>query len=155
MDRLELFHASKVQRLSDERQTGGAVSTRRMKKDHESEKVDLKPLKDEPRTVERKLEDDVDTSDLMDDGMDDFLVERVKRLELSENPLFKANLVFLPYSRQGLKGAVKKEQFTVTFDKLRPPAEEESLGKGLSQALFTAIRDTILQQNLPIQHTYI
>ena len=87
-----------------------------MKKDLESEKVDLKPLNDEPRTVKRKLEDDVGMSDLTDEGMDEFLVERANRLELSENPFFKAYLVFLPYQRQGLKGAVKKEQFTVTFD---------------------------------------
>ena len=147
---MELLHSDKVpKQASDESQQGGAVSTRSMKKDLESEKVDLRPLKDEPRTVKRKLEDDVDMSDLMDDGMDEFLVERANRLELSGNPLFKANLVFFPYQQQGLKGAVKKEQFTFTFDQLRPPAEEESLGEGLYEALFTAIRDTILQQKLP------
>lgn len=54
-------------------------------------------------------------SDLIDEGIDDFLVERANRLELSENPLLKANLTFLPYKRQVLKGAVKKEQFTVSF----------------------------------------
>ena len=48
--------------------------------------------------MKRKLEDDddVDMSHLMDDGLDDFLVETANRLELSENPLFKANLTFLP-----------------------------------------------------------
>ena len=66
----------------------------------------------------------------MDNGLDDFLVERANRLEQSENPLFKANLTFLPYKRQGLKGAVKKEQFSVTFDHLCKAAEEESLGDG-------------------------
>lgn len=54
-------------------------------------------------------------STLLDDGMDHFLVERAKRLEIQENPLFKAHLVFMPYKRHALKGAVKKEQFTVTF----------------------------------------
>ena len=66
----------------------------------------------------------------MDDGQDDFLAERAERLELSENPLFKANLTFLPYKRQGLKGAVKKEQFTVTFDQLRQPKKTETLARG-------------------------
>ena len=145
--RLELLHSDKfAKHASDESQQGGAVSTRSMKKDIDSEKADLKPLKDEPRMVKRKLKDHVDMSDLMDDGMDDFLVERAKLLELEQNPLFKANLIFLPYQRQGLKGAVKKEQFTVTFDKLRPLTEKESLGEGLSEALFSAIRDTILKQ---------
>ena len=94
-------------------------------------------------------------SHLMDDGLDDFLVERTNRLELSENPLFKANLTFLPYKRQSLKGAVKKEQFSVTFDQLRKATEEESLGDGLSESLFEAVRDTILKQNLPIQQKSI
>ena len=116
-----------------------------MKKDFESAKEDLKPLKDEPRAGKRKLEEDVDMSDLIDEGMDDFLVERANRLELSENPLFKANLTFLPYKRQGLQGAVKKEQFTVTFDQLRKPTEEESLGEGLLESLFEAVRETILK----------
>ena len=91
-------------------------------------------MKHEPRAGKRKLEEDIDMSDLIDEGMDDFLVERANRLELSENPLFKANLTFLPYKRQDLKGAVKKEQFTVTFDQLRKPTEEESLGEGLSES---------------------
>ena len=84
-------------------------------------------MKDEPRAVKRKLEDDVDMSHLLDDGLDNVLVERANRLELSENPLFKANLTFLPYKRQGLKGAVKKEQFTVTFDQLRKPTGGRNL----------------------------
>lgn len=78
-----------------------------------------------------------------------FLVERANRLALEKKPLFKANVVFLPYQRQGLKGAVKKEQFSVTFDQLHSPTEAETLNEGLSEALFTTIRDTILQQKLP------
>ena len=114
--RLELLHSNKVPKLeTDESQTGGAVSTRIMKQD--KEKVDLKPTNDQLQSAKRKL----DEADILDDGQDDFLVERAERLELSENPLFKANLTFLPYKRQCLKGAVKKEQFTVTFDQLRQP----------------------------------
>ena len=105
-------------------------------------------MKDELRTGKRKLEEDVDMSDLIDEGMDDFLVERANRLELSENPFFKANLTFLPYKRQGLKGEAKKELFTVTFDQLRKPTEEESLGEGLSESLFEAVMETILKENL-------
>ena len=43
------------------------------------------------------------------------LVERARRLEMQENPLFRANLLFMPYKRHALKGAVKREEFTVTF----------------------------------------
>ena len=128
--RMELLHSNKVPCLSIDNQTGGAVSTR-----------SIKPPKDEPRTNKRKMEEDVDMFDLMDDVLDEFLVERANRLALEKKPLFKADVVFLPYQRQGLKGAVKKEQFSVTFDQLRPPTEAE--------ALFTTIRDTILQQKLP------
>ena len=56
---------------------------------------DLKPMKYETR----KLEVDMDMSHQLDDGSDDFLVERANRIELSENPLFKVNLTFLPYKR--------------------------------------------------------
>ena len=87
------------------------MTTRRMKEDLDSEKKDLKPMKQEPQAVKRRLEDDVDMSHLMDDGLDDFLVARANRLELSENPLFKANVTFLPYKRHGLKGAVRKSNF--------------------------------------------
>ena len=60
---MELLHADKVHHLSIESQTGGAVATRRMKKDLDSEKKDLIPVKkEESQAVKRKLddEDDVD-----------------------------------------------------------------------------------------------
>ena len=126
--RLELLHSGKVPRSTVDSQIGGAVSTRGLRKVIESPKIDPKPVKDEPRAVKRKLEDDVDMSHLLDDGLDNVLVERANRLEFSENPLFKANLTFLPNKRQGLKGAVKKEQ--------------------LNNFLFEAVRDTILKENL-------
>ena len=87
-------------------------------------------------------------SELLDDGMDQFLVERARRLEMQENPLSRANLFFMPYKRHALKGTVKKEQFTVIFEQLREPSEEESLAEGMSESLFEAIRDNILQQHL-------
>ena len=149
--RPELLNSEKIPRLSNDEQIGGAVNTRGMKKDLESAKKDLNPMKEKQQAVKRKLEDDddLDMSHLMDDGLDDFLVERANRLELYEYPLFKANLTFLPYKRQGLKGAVKKEQFSVMFDQLRKATEEESLGDGLSESLFEVVGDTILKLNLP------
>ena len=85
---------------------------------------------------------------MIDDGLDDFLIERADRLQLEHNPMFKANLTFLPYQRLGLKGAVKKQQFSVTFDQLRKATGEENLGDGMSESLFQAIRDTILKEKL-------
>ena len=113
-----------------------------MKQD--KDKVDLKPTNDQPQSAKRKL----DEADILDDGQDDFIVEPAERLELSENPLFKANLMFIPYQRQSLKGAVKKEQFTVTFDPLRQPTKSKTLANGLSESLFEGVRDTILKENL-------
>lgn len=68
--RMELLHSNKVPCLRLDNQTGGAVSTRSMKQD--SKKADLKPPKDEPRTNKRKMEEDMDMFDLMDDGLDEF-----------------------------------------------------------------------------------
>lgn len=149
--RMELLHADKVPRLSvEDSQTGGAVSTRSMKKDSVRVKEDQSPVKkEERRTVKGKLEDDdVDMSYMPDDGLDDFLIERVDRLQLEHKPLLKANLTFLPYQRQGLKGAVKKGQFSVTFDQQRKATTEENLGEGMSESLFQVLRDTILEEKL-------
>ena len=53
---LELLHSDKVTKYAnDESQQGGAVSTRSMKKDPESVKEDLKPMKGETRAVKKKL----------------------------------------------------------------------------------------------------
>lgn len=145
LSRLELIHANQVPRL--EEQTGGGVRTRSGESVTETPTVNPK----EPETRKRKLddEDDVDMSYLADDGADDFLKERARRLELNQDPMFRANLTFLPYQRKGLKGAVKKEQFSVTFNQLRQASDDENLGEGMSESLFQATRDTILQEKLP------
>ena len=70
---MELLHLDKVTKYAnDESERGGAVSNRSMKKDPESVKEDLIPLKDETRAVKRKLEDDMDMSNQLDDGSDNF-----------------------------------------------------------------------------------
>ena len=61
----------------------------------------------------------------------------------------------MPYKRQGLKGTVKKEQFTVTFEQLREPSNEESLGEGMSESLFEATRDNVLQQQFDDSSSYL
>ena len=137
LDRLELLHGGSLPLLpEEEEQTGGAVSTRSQTTESHKRK--------------REDDEDVDMSSLLEDeGEDTYLVERAERLEEQQNPLFKANLIFMPYQRQGLKGAVKKQQFTVNFEQLRPPREGENLGDGLSESLFQATRDSILKDELP------
>ena len=138
LNRLELLHGDQIPTLTEEEeeQTGGAATTRSQTTDSGKRK--------------REDDDDVDMSSLLDDeGEDTFLVERAKRLEEQQDPLFKADLTFMPYQRQGLKGAVKKQQFSVNFKQLRPPHQGENLGDGLSESLFQATRDNILQENLP------
>lgn len=58
------------------------------------ENTELKKEDTEP-SGKRKAGDS-DMSELLKGGMDYFLVERAKRLEMQENPLFRANLLFMP-----------------------------------------------------------
>ena len=96
---------------------GGSVNTRSMKRERVEQES---PRQNDKETkVKKRKTDDSDMSELLDGGLDQFLIERAKRLEMQMNPLFRVDLVFMPYKRHALKGAVKKEQFTVTFEKLR------------------------------------
>ena len=131
--------------MDESEQHGGGIK----KEETNVENTELKKEDTEPSGKgEKRKADDGDMSELLDDGMDQFLVERARRLQMQGNPLFRANLLFMPYKRHALKGDVKKEQFTVTFEQLRQPKHEESLGEGMSESLFEAIRDNILQQQL-------
>ena len=84
----------------------------------------------------------------MDDGQDDFLVEKANRLELEKNPLFKTTLVFFPYRRQGLKGAVKRSNSPLRLISYVNP-RGRNLWETDCQSLFEGVRDTILKENLP------
>lgn len=104
--RLELLHSSTIPKMDESEQHGGAVSTRSMKREREEQESLSQYDKETKVKGEKRKADDSDMSGLLYDGMD--------QLEMQENPLFRADLVFMPYKRQGLKGAVKIEQFTVT-----------------------------------------
>ena len=128
--------------MDESGQHGGGIK----KEETSAENTELK--KEDTKPSGKRKADDSDMSELLDDGMDQFLVETARRLEMQENTLFRAKLLFIPYKRHALKGALKKEEFTVTFEQLREPSKEESLGEGMSESLFEATRDNILQQHL-------
>ena len=95
--------------MDESEQHGGGIK----KEEANAENTELK--KEHTKLSGKRKADDSDMSELLDDGMDQFLVERARRLEMQENPLFRANLFFMPNKRNALKGTVKKEQFTVTY----------------------------------------
>ena len=95
--------------MDESEQHGGRIK----KEEKSAENTELK--KEDTKPSGKRKADDSDMSELLDDGMDQFLVERARRLEMQENTVFRANLLFMPYKRHALKGAVKREEFTVTF----------------------------------------
>ena len=79
----------------NETRMGGSVNTRSMKRERVEQES---PRQNDKETkVKKRKTDDSDMSELLDDGLDQFLMERAKRLEMQMNPLFRADLVFMPY----------------------------------------------------------
>ena len=104
---MELIHSTTVPSVEDnETQMGGSVNTRSMK--HERVEQESPRQNDKEKKVKKRKTDDRDMSELLDDGLDQSLMERAKRLEMQMNPQFRADLVLMPYKRRPLKGAVKK-----------------------------------------------
>ena len=56
LTRMELLHANKVPRLSDEQQTGGAVSTRGTKRVADDNSPDVKVAKMDPQSSDAKAD---------------------------------------------------------------------------------------------------
>lgn len=93
--RLELIHSPSIPQLdSEEVQHGGAVSTRSMKRESEEQESPSQNDKETKVKGEKRKADDSDVSELLDDGMDQYLMERANRLKLQEQPLFKVHLVY-------------------------------------------------------------
>ena len=101
--RLELLHASKVPRLGNEEQTGGAVSTRGTKRSAEDSNPDAKVTKMDSQGNEAKT-----------DG--------------GTGPLFQANIAKMGTPKKWKKGKVIDQKFTFTLDYLRDPKPDEDLG---------------------------
>ena len=73
LDRLELLHADKVTRLSDEHQTGGAVSTRGTRRVADDGSPDVKVAKNDQ-------EDEPEKSDTSDDGTDPLFQAKIDKM---------------------------------------------------------------------------
>ena len=93
LDRLELLHADKVPRLSDEHQTGGAVSTRGTRRVADDGSPDVKVAKNDQ-------EDEPEKSDTSDDGTD---------------PLFQAKIDKMGKPKSWKKGKVIDQKFSLPW----------------------------------------
>ena len=113
LTRMELLHANKVPRLSVEHQSGGAVTTRGMKRVSEETNPDVKVAKNDQEIEAEKY-------DTTDDGTD---------------PLFQANIAKMGTPKKWKKGKVIDQKFTFTLDYLRDPKPEEDLGVEAVHAL--------------------
>ena len=119
LTRLELLHASKIPRLGNEEQTGGAVSTRGTKRSAEDSNPDVKVTKMDSQGNEAKT-----------DG--------------GTGPLFQANIAKMGTPKKWKKGKVIDQKFTFTLDYLRDPKPDEDLGVEAVYA-FTEGMDAMME----------
>ena len=112
--KLEVLHATKVPRLSVEQQSGGAVTTRGMKRSNEEESS--------PDVKEVKNDEEVDVSDTH---------------EGEPNPLFVADVKKWPPAKCWKDNAVVNQKFIMTLDQQRPAKEGEDLNIGATHAIAT------------------
>ena len=118
--KLELLNSNKVPRLSVEHQSGGAVTTRGMKRVSEETIPDVKVAKNDQEDEAEKY--------MSDDGTD---------------PLFQANIAKMGTPKKWKKGKVIDQKFTFTLHYLRDPKPEEDLGVEAVHAL-TAGMDNLM-----------
>ena len=128
--RLELLHVDKVPRLSVESQTGGAVSTRGMKRGttEEESKHDEKASK--PEDADQSL----DTMDEYGGG---------------PNPLYVADVKKLGPARRWKKDAVVNQKFIFSLDQKRSPKDGEDLNIGATHAIAVATENLIEDLKIP------
>ena len=113
--RLELLHADKVPRLSVERQTGGAVTTRGMKREVDEEsKQEMKMTKPEVSETTK------DTNDEYGGG---------------PNLLFVADVKKLGPAKRWKKDAVVNQKFILSLDQKGGPKEGEDLNIGATHTI--------------------
>ena len=127
---MELLHADKVPRLSVESQTGGAVSTRGMKRevDQGNHKSEVKVSK--PEDADQSL----DTTDGYGGGSD---------------PLYVADFQKLGPAKRWKKNALVNQKFILTLDQKRGPKEGEDLNIGTTHAIAVATDNLIEDLKIP------
>ena len=129
--KLELLNSNKVPRVSVEHQSGGAVTTRGMKRVSEETIPDVKVAKNDQ-------EDEAEKYDTSDDGTD---------------PLFQANIAKMGTPKKWKKGRVIDQKFTFPLDYLRDPKPEEDLGVEAVHALTAGMDNLMDDINIdPIQY---
>ena len=124
------LHADKVPGLSDEHQTGGAVTTPGIKRevDEEESKQEVKMAK--PDVTETTK----DTNDEYGGG---------------PNPLFVADVKKLGPAKRWKQNAVVNQKFILTLGQQRGPKEGEDLNIGATHALAVATDNLIEDLKIP------
>ena len=123
--RLELLHADKVTRLSEDSQTGGTV-TRGMKRPAEDSSFDVKELKPEMKPQEKNEE-----------------------YNKGPTPLFVANVTKLGSAKRWKQNAVVNQKFMMTLDQQRSPKESEDLNIAATHAIAEATDHLIEELQIP------
>ena len=125
------LHADKGPRLSDEHQTGGAVTTRGMKREVHEEEESKKEVKMAKPDVSETAKD---TNDEYGGGPNPFFVAVVKKL----GP-----------ARRWKQNTVVNQKFILELDQQRGPKEEEDLNIGATHALAVATDNLIEDLKIP------
>ena len=127
---MELLHADKLPRLSLEHQTGGAVSTRGIKRENteEESKHDVK------ESTPEEADSTPTTSDEYGGGPD---------------PLFVADVKTLAPAKRWKKDAVVNQKFILSLDPKRGPKDGEDLNIGATHAIAVATDNLIEDLKIP------
>ena len=143
LDRMELLHADKVPRLSVDHQTGGAVSTRGMKRANEEE-----PNPDVKATRGMKRADEENPSPDVKAAKNDQEIEKSDKYEGGPNPLFQANIYKMGKPKSWKKGKIIDQKFTFTLDQLREEKQDEDLGVAAVHALAVGMDEILDATNI-------
>ena len=125
------LHADKVPRLSDEHQTGGAVTTRGMKREVDEEEESKQEVK---MTKPNVSETTKDINDEYGGG---------------PNPLSVADVKKLGPAKRWKQNAVVNQKFILTLDQQRGPKEGEDLNIGATHAWAVATDKLIEDLKIP------
>ena len=141
--KLELLHANKAPRLSVEQQSGGAVTTRGMKRTSDVANPEVKVAKNDQeidqargavsiRSMKRTSEEP---------NPDVKAAKNDQEIEVSDtygegpHPLFVADVKKLGPAKRWKQNAVVNQKFIMTLDEQRPSKEGEDLNIGATHAI--------------------
>lgn len=125
LSKLELLHADKIPHLSDDSQTGGAV-TRGMKRIGDQDVKVVKELKQESKPQEDS-----------------------EKFHVESTPLFMANVTKLGPAKRWKQNAVVNQKFMMTLDQKRSPKTSEDLNIEATYAIADATDELIQELKIP------